>query len=100
MPSRLLLRLAEKYWRVRRAQERDHTDEALNFQRSEAHDMLLRQMRAEGLEFEDREDAAQQAQGWLNGHTTTVTTTGNHNTEAKPEQSTSGNGCDTRERDA
>jgi len=63
-PSHLLLRIAQKYWQARRAQEQDPSDATLDFLRSEAHDLLLRQMRIEGIKFEDREDAAQIALGW------------------------------------
>lgn len=62
----MLLELARKYWLARQAQERDHTDTASNFVRSEAHDKLMQQMNAEKIKFEDREDAAQIARGWLN----------------------------------
>lgn len=57
--------LAREYWRTHRAQERDHTDDMLNYLRSETHDVLLNAMRDAGILFEDREDAAQQALSWL-----------------------------------
>lgn len=67
MASRRLKKLAEAYWRAREAQERDHTDQSLDFARTEAHDALLLQMRAEGFSFADREDAAQVARQILEG---------------------------------
>jgi hypothetical protein len=57
--SKQLETLAREYWKARKAQERDHTDEALNWQRTEAHDSLLLQMDIEGIPYTDREDAAQ-----------------------------------------
>ena len=68
---------AKDYLEKREAQELDHTDPDLNYYRSEAHESLMMQMRIDGIEFEDREHAAQIAMDivagdylpeWNNGH--------------------------------
>jgi hypothetical protein len=67
MATRRLKALAREYWRVRRLQEQDHTDPALDWQRTEAHDRLLLQMDREGIAYSDREEAAQIAREIVEG---------------------------------
>lgn len=54
-----LARLAELYLSAKRNQERDHTDELLNWRRTEAHDAFLAGLAVAGIEYRDREHGAQ-----------------------------------------
>jgi hypothetical protein len=58
MLSQELKARARHYLQVRRAQELDHTNPALNEARTEAHDALMLQMDMEGIFYTDRENAA------------------------------------------
>ena len=58
----MLLQLATKYLAARKAQERDHTDAALNYARTEAHDAFIFQLNVEGIPYEDREHTVRIAQ--------------------------------------
>lgn len=53
-----LMKRANTYWQARQAQEKDHTDECLNYERTEAHDALLLWMDIEGIVYQSREQAA------------------------------------------
>jgi hypothetical protein len=53
-----LTRLARAYLVAQRAQERDHTDPVLDWQRSEAHDALMAGLDAAGVVYRNREHAA------------------------------------------
>ena len=63
-----LMRRAKDYLEKRAAQEMDHTDPALDYHRTEAHESLMMQMRIEGIEFEDREHAAEIARAIVAGN--------------------------------
>jgi hypothetical protein len=65
--TRELERRARAYIEVRRKQELNHTDEALNHRRAELHDALMMQLDIEGIDYEDREDAARIAQDIVDG---------------------------------
>ena len=54
-----LVPLAHAYLDARRAQELDHTDEALNWQRTEAHDQFMLALDAVSIGYRDREHAAE-----------------------------------------
>jgi len=57
-----LVRLAHEYLDARRAQELDHTDEALNWARTEAHDQFMLALDAADISYQDREHAAEIAE--------------------------------------
>ena len=57
-----LVHLAHAYLDARRAQELDHTDEALNWRRTEAHDQFMLALDAAGIGYKDREHAAEIAE--------------------------------------
>jgi hypothetical protein len=67
MASRKLKRLAREYLAARAAQELDHTNPALNSQRTEAHNTLMFQMDAEDIPYTSREEAATIARGIVAG---------------------------------
>lgn len=46
------------YLAARQAQEGDHTDEVLDWERTEAHDALMMQLDIEGIAYKGREGAA------------------------------------------
>ncbi len=53
------------YLSSRQAQQRDHTDAALCYARTEAHDELLWTLRMRGIAFEGREDGVRVAVGMV-----------------------------------
>ncbi len=67
-----LMRRAKRYLAARKAQELDHTDPILNDARTEAHDALMMQMDIEGVEYTDREHAAQVAYAIVAGESMTL----------------------------
>ena len=56
------MRLAHEYLDARRAQELNHTDEALDWARTEAHDRFMLALDAHGIGYRDREHAAEIAE--------------------------------------
>lgn len=62
-----LERRARAYITARHKQELDHTDPQLDARRTELHDALMTQMDIEGIEYQDREDAARIALAIVNG---------------------------------
>ena len=54
-----LAQLAREYLSAKRKQELNHTDDALNWQRTEAHDAFLLALDVAGIEYRDREHGAQ-----------------------------------------
>lgn len=67
MATRKLKALARQYLEVRAAQEQEHTNLALDHQRTEAHDALMLQMDHEGIPYASREEAAEIARGIVAG---------------------------------
>jgi hypothetical protein len=67
MISNELERRARVYIRARKAQQLDHTDPALDYARTDAHDAFMMQLDIEGIEYRDREHAARIAQAIVNG---------------------------------
>ena len=67
MISNELRRRARVYTRARKAQQLDHTDPALDYARTEAHDDLMMQLDIEGIEYQDREHAARIVQAIVDG---------------------------------
>ena len=61
-----LERRARAYITARHKQELDHTDPQLDARRTELHDALMTQMDIEGIEYQDREDAARIALAIVN----------------------------------
>jgi len=54
-----LVELAREYLAARSAQERDHTDAALDFERTEAHDRFLFALDVAGVQYQDRQHGTQ-----------------------------------------
>ena len=69
MISDKLRQPAYTYWTLRRAQEADHTNPALDIARTEAHDALLLALDRAGIAYASRDHAAQLAQAILEGYT-------------------------------
>lgn len=67
MISDELMHRAKDYLEKREAQELDHTDPALDYARTEAHESLMMQLRIEGIPFADREYAAELARAIVAG---------------------------------
>ena len=67
MISNELRRRARVYIRARKAQQLDHTDSALDYARTEAHDAFMMQLDIEGIKYQDREHAAQIARAIVDG---------------------------------
>jgi len=64
-PLPLIKESLQAYLAARQAQELDHTNAALCQERREAHDELLWELALAGVECEDRDDAIEAAQEWL-----------------------------------
>jgi hypothetical protein len=67
MISEELKQRARDYLEKGEAQELDHTDPALDYARTEAHESLMMQMRIDGILFADREHAAEIARAIVAG---------------------------------